>query len=334
MAEDIAPVDIAAETPPLAAIPAPGPVHLRVGYLFAAAGAILFSIKAVAIKLAYQEHVDAETLLALRMILATPFYLAVGAWSLRDRAKSGRPLPALRLVAAASATGLLGYWVASYLDFLGLEYVSAQIERLILFTYPIFVVIFGALFFRQRITARAAVAVAISYAGLAVIFGQNAITGGRAGLIGAMLVLGAAVAFAFYQLFAKSLIGAVGPRLFTCISMLAAAVGAVAQFLFTHPAADIAVSGRLWLISLFIAIGSTVLPTFLLNAALHRISAQANATIGTLSPVATIVLAWAILGETLAPIAWIGTALVIAGVGWFTLGDAAARAGRRNGRAG
>jgi drug/metabolite transporter (DMT)-like permease len=268
MAENTAPVDLAAETPPLAAVAAPALRHIQVAYLFAAAGALLFSTKAVAIKLAYLEPVDAETLLALRMLLAAPFYLAIGLWSLRDRARTGRPLPGLRLVAAASATGLLGYWVASYLDFLGLEYVSAQIERLILFTYPIFVVIFGALFFRQRITARAAIAVAISYAGLAVIFGQNAMEGGNAALAGAGLVLAAAVAFAFYQLLAKSVIAAVGPRLFTCISMLAAAAGAVVQFFLSHPAGDLAVSGRLWLIALFIAIGSTVLPTFLLNDAL------------------------------------------------------------------
>ena len=101
--------------------------------------------------------------------------------------------------------------------------------------------------------------------------------------------------------------------------MTAAAVGAVVQFFLTHPAADLLVSGRVLATAFFIAIGSTVLPSFFLNAALHRISAQANATIGTLSPVATIVLAYLILGETLSPIAWLGTALVIAGVGWFTL---------------
>src|SRR5579872_7157993 len=117
--------------------------YVEAGYLFAAVGAILFSTKAVAIKLAYQDHVDAETLLALRMGLATPFYVAIGLHAARERRRSGKPLPPPRLILAAAAVGLLGYWVASYLDFLGLEYVSAQIERLILFTYPIFVVIFG-----------------------------------------------------------------------------------------------------------------------------------------------------------------------------------------------
>ncbi len=321
MADDQGPpVDIAAETPPLAATPAPSPAYVQLGYVFAAVGAILFSTKAVAIKLAYREHVDAETLLALRMTLSLPFYLAIGAYSVREGRQAGRALPGGKLLLAACGTGLLGYWVASYLDFLGLEYISAQIERLILFTYPIFVVIFGALFFGQRVTARAGVAVAISYVGLAVIFGQNAMIGGRDGLIGGGLVLACAVAFALYQLFAKNLITEIGPRLFTCVAMTAAAAGAILQFFLTHPAHDLAVSERVWLTALFIAIGSTVLPSFFLNAALHRISAQANATIGTLSPVATILLAYLILGETLSPVAWLGTALVMAGVGWFTLG--------------
>jgi len=315
-------IDRTAAMPPVLPVtpPPPSAAYVRLGYVFAATGAILFSTKAVAIKLAYQEPVDAETLLALRMILSLPFYFAIGGWSLRERVASGRALPTGRLVLAAIGTGLLGYWVASYLDFLGLEYVTAQIERMILFTYPIFVVIFGALFFGQPITRRVVIAIAISYSGLAVIFGHNIVEGGENALIGGLLVLGCAVAFALYQLFAKDLITAIGPRLFTCIAMTGAAAGAIIQFLATHPAGALMVSTRVWFLSIFLAIGSTVLPSFFLNAALHRISAQANATIGTLSPVATILLAWAILGETMTPIAWLGTALVMVGVGWFTLG--------------
>lgn len=325
MADDATPLRPMAAAPQAASVASPGRRYVEAGYLFAAVGAILFSTKAVAIKFAYQDHVDAETLLALRMAFATPFYLAIGLHAVGERQRTGKPLPTLRRVIAAGGVGLLGYWVASYLDFLGLEHVSAQIERLILFTYPIFVVIFGALFFHQKITRNALVAVAISYAGLALIFGESTVTGGHDALLGGGLVLACAVAFALYQLFAKDLIGAIGPRLFTCIAMTAAAVGAIVQFFLTHPASALAVGGRVLATALFIAIGSTVLPSFFLNAALHRISAQANATIGTLSPVATIILAYLILGETLSPLAWAGTALVIAGVGWFTLSESAGR---------
>ena len=304
-----------------ASIPAPAPNSNTIGYALAAAGALLFSTKAIAIKLAYAESVDAETLLALRMLLALPFYAVIGAYSLRDRIVTGRGLPGGRLVAMTIVAGLLGYWVSSYLDFLSLEYISAQVERLILFTYPLFVVIFGALFFGHKVSGRALIAIGISYVGLTVIFGHSAMAGGQDGLIGGLLVLAAAIIFAFYQLFAKNLIAVIGPRLFTCIAMGGAAVGAIGQFFVTHSAGELMVSQHVWLISIYLAIGATVLPSFFNNAALHRISAQANATIGNLSPVATIILAWLILGEVLSPLAWFGTVLVLAGVVWFTIAE-------------
>ena len=320
----IVPPDVAA---PPAGKPHP-PGYVEMGYVFALVGALLFSIKAIAIKLAYADTatpVDAETLLALRMLMALPFYLVIGGLSVRERRRSGTPLPPLRKAVYALLVGLLGYWFASYTDFLGLEYISAQFERLILFTYPLFVVVLGALFFGQKMRLRAVLAILVSYLGLAVIFGEKVSAVGPEVAIGAALILSAAIAFALYQLFAKPLIATIGPALFTCIAMTGAAIGAFAQFLLTHPVSAPAVSERVLVLSLFIAIGATVIPTFFLNAALHRISAQANATIGTLSPVMTIALAVLILGEPLTVVDVLGTALVLAGVGWFTLADQMAR---------
>ena len=138
---------------------------------------------------------------------------------------------------------------------------------------------------------------------------------------GAGLVLAAAMAFALYQLLAKSVIGRMGPRLFTCIAMSGAAAAVLLQFALTQPLQNLAVGPKLLFYGLLLAVGATVLPSFLLNAALQRVSAQANATIGTLSPVITILLAVAILGETFTWLDAAGAALVLAGVGWFTLGD-------------
>jgi drug/metabolite transporter (DMT)-like permease len=316
-----------AETPPLSRMPAEtrGRFHTEMGYLFGAVGSLLFSTKAVAIKLAYVETVDAETLLALRMGMALPIYVAIGLLAERDRQRRGVELPGRRLVAKAALAGLLGYWFASYTDFLGLVYISAQFERLILFTYPLFVVLFGALFFRQPMQLRTLAAIAVSYVGLALIFTEKMGAIGSDAAIGAGLVLAAAIAFAFYQLVAKGIIAQMGPRLFTCVAMSGAAAGAFIQFLLTHPVRALAVSDRVLGLSLFIAIGATVLPSFFLNAALHRISAQANATIGTLSPVMTIILAVLILGEHLTATDIGGTLLVLVGVGWFTLADQRAR---------
>ncbi|MBI1180363.1 MAG: EamA family transporter [Alphaproteobacteria bacterium] len=290
------------------------------GYGLGALGAVLFSTKSIAIKLAYAEGVDAQTLLALRMVISLPFYLAIGAVALRARRREGAAAIEPALAGRAALVGVLGYWFASYVDFMGLEHISAQFERLILFTYPLFTVVFGALFFGQRVRPRALLAFVFSYAGLALLFAGATATGPDL-YRGTGLVLMAAVAFALYQLLAKQVIARTGPRLFTCIAMSSAGAVAIGQFLVTHPSAALLVPPRAAASAVFLAIGATVVPSFLLNAALHRISAQANAVIGTLSPLATIGLAALILGETMSGTDWLGAALVIAGVGWFTLAD-------------
>lgn len=294
---------------------------LTLGYFFAATGAILFSTKAIIVKLAYELNVDAETLLALRLGLSLPFYLVIGLYSIRDRRQKLAALPSFSLTIRAGLIGALGWWGASYTDFLGLQYIGAQFERLILLTYPFFVVLFGALFFRQKVTKRVVIALSISYVGIALVFGESFSLEGHDVAIGASWVLIAAIAFALYQLLAKDAIAEIGPRLFTCIAMMGATVFGFGQFFLGHVARDLIVSPPIFFYSVVIAIGATVLPTFFMSAALHRISAQANATIGILSPISTILLAAVVLGERLSVLGVIGTLLVIAGVAWFTLSD-------------
>jgi drug/metabolite transporter (DMT)-like permease len=255
------------------------------------------------------------------MALALPFYLAIGVAALRSGRKRGIQPPGGKLIVRAGIAGLVGYWFASYTDFLGLEYISAQFERLILFTYPAFVVLFGALFFGQPIRMRTLLGVGISYAGLLVIFATKMSVVGSEVAVGAGLVLAAAIAFALYQLLAKEVIGLMGPSLFTCIAMTTAAAAALLQFALVEPLDALLVTPKLLAYAVLLAVGATVLPSFLLSFSLGRISAQANATIGTLSPVVTIMLAVAILGEVLTWTDVAGTVLVIAGVGWFTLSD-------------
>lgn len=298
---------------------APERARFEPGYLFAAAGAALFSTKAIIVKLAYGVQLDPETLLALRMGLSLPFYIGIGALALRDRQRRNLPMPGIRLWIHAGLVGLLGYWFSSYADFLGLKYISAQFERLILFTYPLFVVLLGAAFFGQPVKRRILAAFAISYLGLAIIFSENFSLRGSNVTIGAALVSASSVAFALYQLFAKNPISRMGPQLFTCVAMSAAAIGAFAQFFIGHPASALFVTGRPLAYAALIAIGATVIPSFFLNAALHRISAQANSAIGTISPIITILLSAAILGERLTALGMTGAVLVMAGIGWFTL---------------
>jgi drug/metabolite transporter (DMT)-like permease len=287
------------------------------GYLFAGLGACLFATKGVIIKLAYQAGLTAETLLTLRLLIAAPAYAAIGLMAVRR----GRALPGPKVALKAMLVGALGYWLASYTDFEGLNYISVQFERLILFTYPAFVVLFGAALFGQKVRPAALWGVALSYGGLLLMFGTKLQAFGSAVTKGALLVLAAAVAFAFYQLLAKDMIVRLGARLFTCIAMLGAMAATVLQFLLTRPLSDLAVSRAGLGYAVLLAVGATIVPTFLLNAALERISPQANGAIGTLSPVVTLALAAAVLGERIGPVDVAATVLVIAGVGWFTLLD-------------
>lgn len=323
------PADPDVVTPPNAVIRKGAP---WLGYALAALGAILFSSKGILIKFAYAEGVDTETQLALRMGLSVPVYLAIG---LHAVGRNGAPNLTGRTLAAALGVGLLGYWFASYADFLGLAYISAPFERLILFTYPLFTVLLGAAFFGQPFAPKALAAFALAYAGLALVFLKDMeVAGLDATRAGTLLVLASALAFALYQLFAKGLIGALGPKLFTCIAMTGASVMAIAQFLAMRDVAVIAsLSPEAWTIAAMIAVLSTILPSFLLSAALHRISAQANAAIGTVSPIATLVLAAVFLDERVTLVDAAGAALVLAGVGWFTLMDQRRSPARRVGNA-
>jgi drug/metabolite transporter (DMT)-like permease len=290
-----------------------------IGYALTFVGAALFSTKAIFIKLAFRDEVNASLMLAWRMIFSMPVFLVVGLIAISSLKAKAQPMPSPRLVELAALTGFLGYGLSSYLDFKGLEFISAQLERLVLFTYPLFVMFLGALWFRQRVQPYGIWACVITYAGLAIVFGMDVPEGGWATIIGTALVLGCAVTFAINQLMAKTLIAPLGSVLFTSISMLA---GGTASLLL-----QAVISGRfaaspyfLWQ-SLGCAVFATVLPIFCINGGLARISAQSVAMISTLSPVMTISLAVFILGE---PFTWadaIGSALVLAGVVYYTWAD-------------
>ena len=310
--------------------------HPASGYILAAVGSILFSMKAIFIKLAYGTggvpDIDAVTLLALRMAFALPVYLAVGLFAWRNHVRTRKPMPGKGQLASAFAIGILGYYLASYLDFEGLVYLTAQFERLLLFTYPFFVMLLGALFFGGRVTLWGVIALILAYLGISVIFFEGATARTDNSMMGAALVLGAAFSFALYQLLAKPIIAKITSPIFTCVAMTGAGLAVIVHFLGQSSFAMFAdIPGRIVLLGALIAFFSTVLPSFMLNAAIGRVGPQAVSIIGTLSPVATIILAIIFLNEPFTPADAVGTALVISGVGLFTWRDskrkAAARAG-------
>ena len=296
------------------------------GYAMALTGAALFSTKGVFIKLAYQAGIGTEGIIALRMIVAVPVYLVIGAYLLArnpDLRKSLTP----GTIAGAAAVGSLGYYVASYLDFAGLSFVTAQYERLVLFTYPFFVLLFGVLFFGDRMSWNLLPAMGLSYGGLLVIFAWNLTVRPEGLFVGTALVLGSAITFALYQHLAKRQMLVLGSALFTCIGMSTAALLAIGQSLVVDGAQSyFHYNAEVWFLGLMLGIFGTVLPSFLLNAGIARIGARATSSTASFGPIVTIVLAVFILGEEFTLFHAAGTAMVLAGSWLFARRETANRA--------
>ncbi len=292
------------------------------GIALALFGAALFATKGIIIKLALGEGIDTVTTLAWRMIVAVPIFLTVGILGYRRKLRdlpAGTPSPlTLPVLLQTLGVGVLGYYIASLLDFSALEYISAQFDRLILLTYPFFVVLFGAVFFRRRITLPMVGALVVSYAGIAMIFWHDLTIEGDNVVLGAALVFGSALAYAGYQIMAKPLIDRLGSGLFTSIAMSAAGPCIIVHFLATHPVGDLAITGNGFLLMLAIGTVATVLPAYAISGGIALIGPERTAIIGNVSPVVTVVLAVGVLGEAFTIWHAIGTVLVLGGVFIFT----------------
>jgi drug/metabolite transporter (DMT)-like permease len=285
-----------------------------IGPLCAVFGVLGFSFKAILIKLAYREYpVDAITLLTLRMLYSAPLFLAMAVWAQRaSRASPTSRADWWRLV----WLGCIGYWLASLLDFMGLQYITASLERLVLFLYPTIVVLLSALMLRQPITRRAVAALVLSYAGIAFVFWHDIRFAGdaTATLTGGALVFASAILYALYLVQAGGVIARLGSARFIAWAMLASTVFVFTQFLLTRPLAALAVPRSVQAISLAMAVFSTVLPTWLIAESIRRMGANAASLVGSFGPVFTIGLGAMILGEPIHAIQLAGAALVLGGV--------------------
>lgn len=290
----------------------PSKSQALLGYGLATLAAVGFSSKAILVKLAYYEPVDAVTLLSLRMLFSAPFFVMTAvwhAWQPQHYRLRGVDYWLLLIL------GLLGYYLSSLFDFIGLQYISAGLERLILFLYPTFVVVISALFFGKRFGRREAGALLLSYAGIAWVFNGELAAPTANVLLGAGFVFASTLTYSAYLIGTGQIIARIGASRFTAYAMLVACGAMLLQFAITHsPRTLLAVSPRVYGLSLLMAVFSTVLPVFMLSAAIRIIGSGHTALVGMLGPVSTLFMANAVLGEQLTPDQLLGAGLVLLGV--------------------
>jgi drug/metabolite transporter (DMT)-like permease len=281
------------------------------GLALAIGGVVCFSLRPIFIKLAYAWVTDPVTLLALRMVFSLPFFIAAAFW-----VRSGtdhRPL-AGRQLAAVVALGILSYYGASFLDFLALQYIPAGVGRLLLFTYPTIVVVLSALLLAKRVTAREITALALTYAGLALVFAHSLGEDQKNFWLGAGLAFASSICYALYLVAGAEVIQRVGSVRFSAYAMSAASVACILQFLWLRPLSALDLPAPVYGYALAMAVLSTAVPVFMTSEALRRVGANTVAIIGALGPVTTIAFGWLGLEEVMTPLQLAGSALVMAGV--------------------
>ncbi|KQY83513.1 DMT family transporter [Pelomonas sp. Root1444] len=285
------------------------PRSLWPGLLLAVLGAIGFSGKAIIVKLAYRHGVDAVTLLMWRMLLALPFFLYMAWWAGR-----GKPALTRRDWRDVAVLGFTGYYLASYLDFAGLAYITASLERLILYLNPTLVLLLSVLFFKHRLQARQVLAMAISYAGVVAVFAHELSFEGRSTALGAALVFGSAVSYAVYLALSGKVVQRLGSMRLAGLASTVACGLCIAQFALLRPLAVAAVPEPVLWLSLLNATACTVAPVLMVMLAIARIGAPLSSQVGMVGPMSTLIMGVLILGEPMNGWIVVGTVLVLGGV--------------------
>ena len=283
------------------------------GLLLAAFGAIAFSGKAIIVKLSYLYGVDAVTVIMYRMLLALPFFLLLGWWSERQTFARDNPL-SKRDVMGIVALGFVGYYLSSYLDFLGLQYITASLERLILYLNPTLVVLLGWLLFKKQIQPIRMLAMGVSYSGVLLVFAHELSFAGTDVVLGSSLVFASALTYAVYLIYSGQLVQRVGAMRLVGWATSVACVCCIVQFLVLRPlSAAVVPTEVLWLAALN-ALACTVAPVLMVMMAIERIGAALTAQTGMIGPMATIALGVVLLDEPLNLWIGLGTLLVLSGV--------------------
>ena len=283
------------------------------GLLLAAAGSIAFSGKAIIVKLAYRHGVDAITLVMFRMLFALPFFIAMAWWAGRHQAPLTRNdwLGVLGL-------GFTGYYLSSFLDFLGLQYISASFERLILYLNPTLVLVLGWVLYKRKITFRQGMAMAVSYSGVLLVFGHEVSLVGDNIALGAILVFGSAITYAIYLTYSGELVQRLGSLRLAGLATTVACFFCILQFVLLKPVAALNVVPEVIWLSMLNAIVCTVLPVLMIMMAIERVGPGLTSQIGMIGPLSTLTMGAFFLNETFNLWILMGTVLVLGGVFWVT----------------
>ncbi len=286
-----------------------------IGIALAAVGAVLLSTRAILIKLAYGYQVDPITFLTLRMVFSLPFFAAAAIWAQRQ-APADSPNLSTRDKWSVVGLGLLGYYFASYVDFVGLQYISAALARLIQFLNPTLTIIILALFMARKVVLREVVALLVCYAGIALCLAHDVRMSGSLSLtaLGASLSLLSALCYAVYLIFSNQLISRMGSMRFTAYAMTVSCIAVIIHFLATQSLDALRLPWQVYGYGLFMAVMGTVLPVFMVSEANRRIGPAQVGILTSLGPVSTLLLGFILLNEAITLDQVIGMTLVLAGV--------------------
>ncbi|MCA3239283.1 MAG: DMT family transporter [Curvibacter sp.] len=289
------------------------PENIVPGLALAMAGAVAFSGKAIIVKLAYRHGVDAVTLIMYRMLFALPLFLAMAWWASRGQAALTR-----RDRLGVLGLGFCGYYLASFLDFAGLAYITASLERLILYLTPTLVLLIGWMLYRRRVGRTQALGMVVSYAGVLLVFGHEVGLEGHDVAWGSLLVFLSAISYAVYLSYSGELVQRLGSLRLVGLATSVACVLCIGQFLLLRPLAAAQVAPEVIWLSLLNATACTAVPVLLVMMAIERVGAGATAQAGMVGPMSTILMGVWLLGEPFT--AWVvaGTVLVLLGIFVFS----------------
>ncbi len=289
--------------------PQPVVKNLLPGLLLATLGAVAFSGKAIIVKLAYRHDVDAVTLIMFRMLFALPIFAVMAWWASRGKQALTR-----RDWMGVCGLGFIGYYFSSFMDFAGLVYISASLERLILYLNPTIVALLGLVLYGRRVTVRQLVGMAISYGGVVLVFGQELSVQGAHTAWGSLLVFLSALSYSIYLVYSGELVRRLGALRLVGLATSVACLCCLLQFVLLRPlSAALVVPEVIWL-SLLNATLCTALPVLIVMMAVERIGASLTAQTGMIGPLSTILMGTFFLGESFTPLVAAGTALVLAGI--------------------